>query len=137
LEQPGLRLRLRSELRRISAQHRRLDGLLGRVFETLDGGSVEELRGALESFCDAFEAHTRMEDEIHFPALRAELAGAVETLSAEHRQFREDFVRLEARLAAGDLAGFAKLLDALGAQIADHELREETLLPGPTAGADR
>jgi Hemerythrin HHE cation binding domain len=131
IEQPGLRLRLNGEVRRISSQHRQLDALFALVVEALESGSAAATRGALQSFRDAFQAHTDLEDGFYFPALhglRAELAPTLDRFSAEHRSFRESFDQLEAHLDASDLAGLGGRLEGFAAELADHEAREEALL---------
>jgi len=133
IEQPGLRLRLHGEVRRISSQHRQLDLLYAAVVEALESGSADDTGDALGRFRDAFDAHTRLEDGFYFPALRGlrpELAGPLEVLVREHARFREDFARLAARLSASGLEGFGDVLDAFAAELADHEAREEALLAG-------
>jgi hypothetical protein len=133
IEQPGLRLRLHGEVRRISSQHRQLDLLYAAVVEAFESGSGRETGDALGRFRDAFDAHTRLEDGFYFPALRGlrpELAGPLEVFVREHGRFREDFARLAARLSASGLEGFGDVLDAFAAELADHEAREEALLAG-------
>ena len=135
IEQPGLRLRMSGERRRISSQHRQLDALYALVLEALESGSALATRGAFQRFRDAFEAHTSLEDGFYFPALRGlrpELARPLEALSAEHARFREVLEGLEGRLAAADLAGLGDALERVAAAIADHEAREETLLAALT-----
>jgi hypothetical protein len=131
IDQPGLRLRLNGEVRRISSQHRQLDALFAFVVEALESGSTPTTRETLRSFRDAFQAHTDLEDRFYFPALhglRAELTDTLERFSAEHRSFRDSFERLEAYLDASDLAGLGAELEVFSAELADHEAREEALL---------
>ena len=138
IEQPGLRLRLSGESRRISSQHRQLDVLYALVVQALEGGSLEAVRKALERFRDAWEAHTSLEDGFYFPALRGlrpALARPLEVFSAEHGHFRDAFGRLEGSLAAADLPGLGASLEGLAAEIADHEAREEALLAELTGAA--
>lgn len=133
IQQPGLRLRLHGEVRRISSQHRQLDLLYAAVVEALESGSAQAAGEALGRFRDAFDAHTRLEDGFYFPALRGlrpELAGPLEVFVREHERFREGFARLAARLAGSGLGGFGDALDAFAAELADHEAREEALLAG-------
>jgi hypothetical protein len=131
IDQPGLRLRLNGEVRRISSQHRQLDALFALVVEALESGSAASTRETLRSFRDAFEAHTDLEDRLYFPALhglRAELTATLDRLTAEHRSFRGSFERLEAYLDASDLAGLGAQLETFAEELADHETREEALL---------
>ena len=133
IEQPGLRLRLHGEVRRISSQHRQLDLLYAAVVEAFESGSAQETGDALGRFDDAFDAHSRLEDGFYFPALRGlrpELAGSLEVFAREHERFREGFARLAERLSASGLEGFDEVLEGFAAELADHEAREEALLAG-------
>jgi hypothetical protein len=138
IEQPGLRLRIGSEGRRISSQHRQLDSIYAQVAAAAGRGSLEETRRALQRFRDAWEAHTSLEDGFYFPALRGlrpELGVELEALSAEHGRFREAFDGLDAQLAARDLPGLGAALERFAEAIAGHEEREETLVAELTRSA--
>lgn len=129
IEQPGLRLRLSAQSRRISLQHRQLDAIYQAVVEALARGGEQEGREALGRFRDAWDAHTSLEDGFYFPALRGlrpELAARVEALSAEHATLRESLGRVEA--AFGDAAAREEALERFVGAVADHERREEELL---------
>ena len=131
IEQPGLRLRMDGERRRISSQHRQLDALYALVEEAFEGGSLDAIGPALGRFRDAWLAHTSLEDGFIFPALRGlrpELAQPLEALSTEHGRFRAALRELEARLAAADVAGLGEALEAFAAELAHHEAREEALV---------
>lgn len=141
MDQPGLRMRMRGGAQRISSQHRQLDTLYGRVLEALARGSQPESRDALDRFLDAWDAHTGLEDEFYFPALRGlrpAIAPDLAAFSAEHRQIREALGAVEERLDAGDLAVAGDALADLVGEIARHEECEEKLvaeLTGERPGA--
>jgi mono/diheme cytochrome c family protein len=128
LEQRGLTLRLGPEHRRISSQHRQLDALHGSVAAALAAGSLPDARSALLRFRGAWDAHTSLEDGFYFPALRGlrpALAPSLAALSDEHLRFRGALDEIERLLAGDHLAASAAALDALVADIASHEQREE------------
>jgi hypothetical protein len=140
-EQPGLRLRVAQESRRISSQHRQLDDLHAFVAAALEQGDAST---ACQQFCrfkDALDAHMSLEDELYFPALHG-LEPALEAelvrLAQDHRRFRSDLAALERSFDAGDLGSCQTALDRFVGQFAAHELREEDLpdaVRGP--GQDR
>jgi hypothetical protein len=135
IDQPGLKLRVSAEGRRISSQHRQLDAIFARVEAALERGAEQDARDALQRFRDAWEAHTSLEDGFYFPALRGlrpELGARLDALSAEHERFREAIERVEA--VFGDAAARAEALDRFVSGIAEHERREEALLAEITAG---
>jgi len=88
-EQPGLRLRVGREARRISSQHRQLDTFYGMVLDSLSNGRAERARSEFLRFHDALEAHFTVEEQIHFPALhglRPELDAELATLVEVHSE---------------------------------------------------
>ena len=142
LEQPGLRLRLRAEHRRISSQHRQLDVLYGFVADALGRGSLADVRTAFQRFRDAWDAHTGLEDGFYFPALRG-LRPALEerlaTLCEDHARFHEALEEVERAFMREELESAATALERIVLAIAEHERSEEDLVgeiaPGGGNGA--
>jgi hypothetical protein len=146
-DQPGLRLRMGQEARRISSQHRQLDVLFALVAAAVRRGAPREARDAFLRFGDALDAHVSLEDELYFPALRGlrpALADDLAVLEREHRAFREQTEALRRLFdAAYDSAGLARCeapLEQLVTAVEDHEGREELLIaqirsPAPEGGA--
>jgi hypothetical protein len=129
IDQPGLKLRVSAEGRRISSQHRQLDAIYARVVAALERGAEQDARDALQRFRDAWDAHTSLEDGFYFPALRGlrpELGSRLDALSADHVDFREAIERIEAGF--GDAAARGDALDRFVTGLAEHERREEALL---------
>jgi hypothetical protein len=134
-DQPGLRLRMGHEARRISSQHRQLDSLFALVADAVRRGAPREARDAFVRFADALDAHVSLEDELYFPALRGlqpALAGDLTVLEQEHRIFREQTDELRRLFdAAFDSEGLARCeapLERLVCAVEDHEGREELLV---------
>jgi iron-sulfur cluster repair protein YtfE (RIC family) len=130
-DQPGLRLRMTQEARRISSQHRQLAGLYALVTRALERRSPAQARVAFERFRDALDAHMSLENELYFPALHglrpdleAELAGLVR----EHRRFRRSLDRLAGSFGDGDASACSRGLASFAAAFAEHEQREERLM---------
>ena len=137
IDQPGLRLRMSGESRRISSQHRQLDAIYSRIVAALERGAERDARDALQRFRDAWDAHTSLEDGFYFPALRGlrpELASELDSLSSEHDRFRVELGELE-RLFKDAAAERATALERFATNVATHEGREERLLAGITGGA--
>jgi hypothetical protein len=137
MDQPGLRVRMGAERRRISSQHRQLDAIYGRVEAAIAKGAFPEAREALGRFRDAWEAHTSLEDGFYFPALRGlrpAVGAQLEALSAEHARSMQQLAELEALVEQQDRAALEAALERFVAHLADHEGREERLLAELTGG---
>lgn len=129
-EQPGLRMRVAQESRRISSQHRQLDDLHAFVAAALELGDAST---ACQQFCrfkDALAAHMSLEDDLYFPALHGlepELEAELIRLAEDHQRFRSDLAALERHFDRGELGSCQTALDRFVGQFAAHELREERL----------
>jgi mono/diheme cytochrome c family protein len=100
------------------------------VAAALAAGSLPDARSSFQRFRDAWDAHTSLEDGFYFPALRGlrpALGPSLAALSEDHLRFRGALDEIERLLAGGPLAAIAAALDALAADIASHEQREEAL----------
>ena len=129
-DQPGLRLRLGQEARRISSQHRQLDVLFGHVAEALQRREAGSARTRFRRLRDALEAHMALEEELYFPALHGlhpELAAVLTDLAHEHTRLRGQIERLARRFAERDLGPCAGGLERFADRFAEHERREESL----------
>lgn len=129
-EQPGLRMRIDRESRRISAQHRQLDSLHALVARALERSDVATALQCFVRFKDALDAHMSLEDDLYFPALHGlepDLEAELLSLAREHRRFRDDLGELEQHFATGDAGSCQRRLDRFVDGFAAHELREEEL----------
>lgn len=130
-DQPGLRLRMAHEARRISSQHRQLDSLYWLVVAALERRAPAQACTAFVRFRDALDAHMSLEDELYFPALRGlrpELEPELAGLVRDHRRFRRSLDALAGAFADGNGAACAGGLESFATGFADHEQREEHLL---------
>jgi iron-sulfur cluster repair protein YtfE (RIC family) len=127
-DQPGLRLRLTHEARRIATQHAYLDALAATTRRAVERGDEGEAREALRGFRGALESHFALEEQLHFPALHGlhpALGDELAALVREHGEFRAALERLEQEpVGASGIPG----LEALFASLRRHEDREERLL---------
>jgi hemerythrin-like domain-containing protein len=133
----GLRMRMRSEERRISSQHKQLGDLYERVLASVAGGSPRKAIGDFLLFATALEAHMSVEEEIYFPALhglRNDVGAELVELVTEHQQIRASLPPIQERLAADDRALALAALDALADRVERHEQVEESLLARITEG---
>jgi iron-sulfur cluster repair protein YtfE (RIC family) len=132
-DQPGLRLRLAHEARRIAIQHGYLDALEATTLRTLEHGDPTEMRQALHGFHGSLDAHFTLEEQVHFPALhglRPDFGPELDELINEHASFRDELRRIETSLH-GSAWGAAEVLAAfrdVAAGLGRHEEREERLL---------
>jgi iron-sulfur cluster repair protein YtfE (RIC family) len=130
-QQPGLRLRLRGEAKRLSTQHEQLDTFFEMVESALERGSLNGARASFVRFCDALEAHLSLEDRVFFPALRGlrpDLTKRLTGLVEEHTSLRLELDQLRDLLAAGSAETFSKQFERLGGFLTEHERREDLLL---------
>jgi iron-sulfur cluster repair protein YtfE (RIC family) len=134
-DQPGLRLRLAHEARRIASQHSYLDALEATTLRAFERGDLAEMQQVLHGFRASLDAHFALEEQVHFPALhglRPAFQPELDELIREHVRFREELERIDASLRAISSEGAAaEILAAFGdvtARLRRHEEREEQLL---------
>lgn len=139
----GLRVRMRSEERRISAQHERLDRLCQELRNRIDRVGAIQSMDDFMLFKSALEAHMSVEDDIYFPALhglRPEAGPELEVLIDEHEQMRREVEGIRELLVADDRERGSLALGELTGRIARHEVAEEELIArvsGPPLSAGR
>ena len=129
-DQPGLRLRMLQEARRIVSQHRQLDVFQEQVARALRRGDQGRLMKLFTRFCEALEAHIRMEEVTHFPALHGlhpDWDARLTELVREHETFRADLARTTAALERGDLEAFERGHESFLRALMAHEAAEEWL----------
>ncbi len=133
-EQPGLRLRLAHEARRIASQHAYLDEVESRTLRVLELHEAPAKSEALRDFQASLDAHFTLEEDVHFPALHGldgSLTREIEALKLDHRQFREALERIAAQARAcassDQLAALLGAFRTLVAALHEHERREEAL----------
>ncbi len=134
-DQPGLRLRLAHEARRIASQHSHLDALEDSTRRAFERGDLAAIQQLLHGFRASLDAHFTLEEQVHFPALHGlhpAFQPELEELIREHVHFREALERIDASLRAiGAEGSAAEVLVAfrdLSARLRRHEEREERLL---------
>lgn len=128
---PGLRLRMRGEERRINDQHEKLDGLCREVYARLEKEGTTAATPSFRLFARALDAHMTVEEEVHFPAvhgLRPDTAEELGDLVEEHASLRLAADWVKRRLVAGDAEGARVALVELARAITRHEQVEEDLL---------
>ena len=129
-KQPGLRLRLAHEARRLAGQHGYLDALVGATRRAIERDAGAEAGEALIGFRGALESHFALEERLHFPALqglRPELASDLAELTREHARLRASLDRLK---RCSDRVEMTADLDSFSASLRIHEDREERLFDG-------
>ena len=128
---PGLRMRIHGEARRIASQHQQLNTLFGGVFQALDRGGIHLATEAFGRFCDALEAHFEVEERMYFPALHGllpEIRGELSRLVERHGTMRRDLVAIRMLFTGGDRESVCPRLEKLAVDISRHEADEEHLL---------
>ncbi|HEY8495087.1 MAG TPA: hemerythrin domain-containing protein [Myxococcota bacterium] len=129
-EQPGLRPRLAHVARRLAGQHDHLDALVATTRRALAGAAPAEAREALHAFRGALDAHFALEEQVHFPALRALDAGLgpeIDALVSGHHALRDRMLALEGRAAREPADRIAEDFEDFAAVLRAHESREERL----------
>jgi hemerythrin superfamily protein len=133
----GLRLRMRSEERRIESQHEQLDDLCRDVYSRIDKDGAKLAINDFLLFVTALDAHMKVEEDIYFPALhglREDAGRELAALVAEHVDLRQEADVVRTRLKENDQAGARIALDHLARQISEHERSEENLIARITEG---
>jgi hypothetical protein len=134
---PGLRLRMRGEERRISSQHRQLGDLFERTLDSVESIGPRRAVGDFLLFQTALEAHMSVEEDIYFPALhglRNDVKDELVELVEEHEKIRIVLDNVK-YLMSKSVEHDAKLaLIELANRIEDHEEKEENLLARITEG---
>ncbi|MDJ0789048.1 MAG: hemerythrin domain-containing protein [Myxococcota bacterium] len=130
-DQPGLKMRLGLEMRRMAAQHRRLRTLYAALCDVLGGRDDDvPLADAFSRYEEALHAHFSMEERMAFPAmhgLRPDLGPDLEALVREHGRVCDDLVALGRSIEEGGNDLMPKL-EAIAAFLDRHEAREEGLV---------
>lgn len=130
-----LRFRRRRVLRRIAAQHLRLDEMADAVIRSIEEADAATAHTSLARFTDAICAHFAMEEDVDFPALVAfdpELRAELGCLSADHSAIVESLATVDDTLAGASRAVAHRAFDQLARVIEAHEVREERLLDSVT-----
>jgi len=139
IDQPGLRIRLETEMRRIASQHQQLVALFEELRVALDGATrapTSSPSAAFARYQQALLAHFSMEDRVAFPALhglRPDLAPRIEALAAEHHALRAEIAEMGRSIGSqptGSTApnGAHAMLTTFGESLRHHESREEELV---------
>ncbi|MBW2274851.1 MAG: hemerythrin domain-containing protein [Deltaproteobacteria bacterium] len=129
-DQPGLRLRMLQEARRIVSQHRQLDVFQEKVAQALEQGDPARVLELFTHFREALEAHIRMEEVTHFPALHGlhpNWDAQLTELVREHQTFRTSLAETAESLRRGQLESFKRSYQAFLRTLTAHEAAEEWL----------
>ena len=136
-DDPGVRLRMKSEERRISSQHERLDGLCRELYARLDKYGAAPVVEEFLLFVAALDAHMKIEEEVYFPALhglRGDTAAELDARVSEHADLREQAEEVRQLLDANDGDAARMTLESLAREIEKHEQAEEDLIARITEG---
>jgi hemerythrin superfamily protein len=129
-DQPGLRLRMLQEARRIVSQHRQLDVFQEQVAKALRRKDLAGVRELYHHFREALEAHLRMEEITHFPALHGlhpDWDAQLTELVREHQTFRSNLAKTAEALERGELESFERSYETFLRSLVAHEAAEEWL----------
>jgi hemerythrin superfamily protein len=115
-----------NKVRELFAKFNGGGGLTGLVRRAVGSVSPQERRRAVEQVCRELEAHTRIEEEIFYPAVRAlgdpELDGQVKEALSEHDKVKREVARLR------ETGGSGKDVDSQMSQLeqdVEHHASEE------------
>jgi hemerythrin superfamily protein len=105
-------------------------GITGLVRRSIGGVSTAERKDALDRICDELEVHTRIEEDVFYPAVTAlddrELGNQVKEALREHATVKREVARL--RGSAGDDSGLDDLMADLERNVEHHASEEENEL---------
>ena len=111
----------------LSADHEDVKQLFADYEELVDQGAGSEQRaGVARQICQALTAHTVVEEEIFYPAVREVLddPGLIDEAMAEHAQAKALIGRLQAQSASDP--GYDDIVQSLQEAIEHHVHEEET-----------
>ena len=120
----------RDVLQVLESDHRRMDGLLVRALQRLNGNDALAAAPLLQEFAAALRRHIRAEDDILAPVLGAGSAEPVVIMLREHTEILGQLAVIDECLAAdtpeaGECSAFTAILSGT---LAKHEHREESNL---------
>src|SRR5262249_1031982 len=102
-------------------------GLMGLVRRSVGSVSTGERRRAVRQVCKELEMHTRIEEQIFYPAVTAlddrELVKQVDEALREHAKVKEEVARLKG--TKGDEAGLDEQVSQLEHDVDHHATEEE------------
>lgn len=114
-------------VRELFAKFRGGGGLTGLVRRTIGSVSSQERRQAVDRVCKELETHTRIEEEIFYPAVRAlgdaELNDQVSEALSEHSKVKGEVARL--RATRGDGEDVDNRMSQLEQDVEHHASEEE------------
>lgn len=114
----------------LSADHRRLDAIVLEVQRAATGAPADAA-AAFGRFAEGLDRHIRAEEEVLFPAFEdatGMLAGPTQVMRNEHAEMRRLLSEVSSALGAGDGPAALRTLHALVGLLAEHNMKEETIL---------
>ena len=114
----------------LRGDHDRLDAILTHARQLVDAGSFERARELFGEFQCGLSRHIEIEEQIVFPTfeeLTGIAAGPTRVMRMEHVEIRILMDTLAAALDSDDPKTLSRI-DALVAELSDHNLKEERLL---------
>ncbi len=119
----------------MGSDHQSCDELFAQVEASIDAKNWTQAEATFISFYQALERHFSMEEEVLFPAFEqatGSSAGPTSIMRKEHQQLRAIASRLNGAVLQQDSNDFFDHADTLHIMMAQHNLKEETILYGMT-----
>ncbi len=114
----------------LSADHRRLDAIVLEVRHAA-ADAPADAAAVFSRFAEGLGRHMRAEEEVLFPAFEEAtgmVAGPTRVMRSEHAEMRRLLSEVSSALGAGDGAAAFRTLQALEGLLAEHNMKEETVL---------
>jgi len=116
-----------NKVRELFAKFNGGGGLTGLVRRTMGSVSAQERRRAIDQVCKELETHTRIEEQIFYPAVQAlgdsELDDQVREALDEHAKVKSEVARLRSMMGNGEDAD--QLMTELEQNVEHHASEEE------------
>lgn len=119
----------------LGADHRRLDAIVLEVQQAVTGAPADAA-AAFSRFAEGLDRHIRAEEDVLFPAFEGAtgmVAGPTQVMRNEHAEMRRLLAEVSSALGSGEMAAALRTLPALVGLLAEHNMKEETVLY-PMAG---
>ena len=115
----------------LGTDHKRCDELFAQAETAVADALWPHAEQAMTAFCEAFEQHLAMEEQVLFPEFEKATGnpgGPTAVMRMEHAQMREAISMLNDCLARRDADGFLGYSETLNTLMQQHNMKEEGIL---------
>ena len=122
----------------LTADHRRLDAIVPDVESAAKAGRLDDASSAFARFAQGLDRHIRVEEDLAVPAFEEATGltgGPTQVMRIEHVELRRRLSEIASAFGAGDAPAALRALQRLTALLAEHNMKEESMLYPMTDGS--